>query len=144
MKLVLALVFVLVLGGCRSATPAEKLDRRGLARKGSPKAVDDFTQAIELEPTRADFWLHRGDERFRQKDWDGAIADYTESLRLEASGKAHLHRAYARRHTHLFDLALVDLEAAVELDKSLEDQAKKERTRIRAAMGDQPVDDEDD
>jgi len=134
MRHLLAIVALALLAGCEAPTRAERLDERGRHQRKPERAIEDFSQAIDLEPSRAEFWLHRGDARARLSDWDGAIADYSESIRLEPSARAHLHRARARRQKHLLDLALVDVEAAVELDADFEASAEKERERIRAQM----------
>jgi tetratricopeptide (TPR) repeat protein len=131
-----AVILVLLVAGCSSTSRAEKLDAKGRREKKPQIAIDLISQAIELEPQRADFWLHRGDARAKQGDMDGAIADYTESIRLEASARTHLHRARARRAKKLFDLALADISATIELDPDYEAAAEKERTKILQAMGD--------
>jgi tetratricopeptide (TPR) repeat protein len=133
-----ALLFLLVvlLAGCGATSRAQKLDERGLKEKKPERAIDLFTQALEVSPHRPEIWLHRGDARVKQGDHDGAISDYTESLRLEPSARTHLHRARARRAKKLFDLALVDLAACVELDPDFEAAAEKERIKVRSAMGD--------
>lgn len=131
-----SLVLVALVAGCSAASRAQRLDSKGLREKKPERAIDDFTQAIELDATRAEFWLHRGDARVKQGDFDGAIADYTESLRMEPSARTHLHRARARRQKKLFDLALADVNASIELDPDFEAAAEKERVKIRLAMGD--------
>ena len=130
------LVFLILVAGCSATSRAEKLDAKGQREPKPHVAIDLISQAIDLEPRRADFWLHRGDVRVKQGDSDGAIADYTESLRLEPTARAHLHRARVRRAKRLFDLALADVSACVELDPSFDKAAETERDRIRVAMGD--------
>jgi tetratricopeptide (TPR) repeat protein len=132
------LLIVLCLTACHSTSKAERLDEQGRHEKRPARAVDDLTQAIELEPTRADFWLHRGDARARGEDQDGAIADFTQSITLAPTGTAYLHRARARRKKLLLDLALVDLDKAGELDPELATTVESERERVEAARTGKP------
>jgi tetratricopeptide (TPR) repeat protein len=129
-------LLLLVLTACSSATPGEKLDRRGQKQKNPDKAISDFTGAIELEPDRAEYWLHRGDARARQGDLPGAVADYSQSIKLEPTASAFTHRARARERLHLSELALQDLGTALEIDPEFA-PAYRTRAKIRAETGDQ-------
>ncbi len=141
-----ALLFLCLVAACHSTSRAERLDATGQHEKRPEKAVDDFTQAIELEPERAEFWLHRGLARERQQDTDGAIADFTRSIalvpRLETGSiesnpaylaTAYFHRARARRKKLLLDLALLDLAKAEELDPGLATAVASERDKVEVA-----------
>jgi tetratricopeptide (TPR) repeat protein len=59
---------------------------RGIAyyEKGDyDKAIECFTEAIELEPDEADFYYWRGRSYYEKKRYDEAIEDFTEAIRLE-------------------------------------------------------------
>ena len=47
------------------------------------KAIADYTEAIRIDPARADAFCGRGMAYAREADFDKAIADYTEAIRLE-------------------------------------------------------------
>ncbi|HZV02864.1 MAG TPA: tetratricopeptide repeat protein [Planctomycetota bacterium] len=132
MKRVLLLLLV---AACSSATQGQKLDKRGQKQKNPDKAISDFTSAIELEPDHAEYWLHRGDARARQGDLAGAVADYSQSIKLEPTAAAHTHRARARERLHLSELALQDLGAALEIAPDYA-PAYRTRAKIRAETGD--------
>jgi tetratricopeptide (TPR) repeat protein len=129
--------------GCSAEWRAERLDRAGRREYQPERAIDDFTQAIELAPVRADFWLDRGDARLAQGDADGAIADYTEALRIQADAPTLtetraptlVRRARARRMKMLLDLAEQDLAKALELDPSSREAVERERATIEQARG---------
>lgn len=50
------------------------------------KGLADYNDAIRLDPKLAyDLYTHRGDIRWQQKDYKGAIADYTQALSFRPS-----------------------------------------------------------
>jgi tetratricopeptide (TPR) repeat protein len=59
----------------------------------------------------------RGIERRRQRDYDQAIADFDQAIRLNpAFAEAYLSRANARRDTGDYDRAITDYTEAIRLD----------------------------
>jgi tetratricopeptide (TPR) repeat protein len=63
-----------------------EINERGVARKASGDiegAIEDFTQAISLNPSLAEAFSNRGNARFKNGDLDGALKDYEEALRLK-------------------------------------------------------------
>ncbi len=50
------------------------------------KAIDDYTEAIRLDPSQAQYFEYRANEYIRLKHhWEEAIADYNQTVRLEPS-----------------------------------------------------------
>lgn len=127
-------VFLVLLAGCQSSSKAERLDRAGLHERRADRAVEEFTQAIELDSTHPEYFRHRGDARMRQGDVDGAIADFSESIRLAPEAVTYLHRARARARKKLGQLAIVDASAAIELEPSA--GAYRLRAKLRLENGD--------
>jgi tetratricopeptide (TPR) repeat protein len=79
-----------------SQTTAESLFQQGEQRYWKDDfrgAIDNYTQAIRLNPTFAYAYLDRGDARLHLKDFQGAIADYTQTIRLNPK----FAYAYTRR-----------------------------------------------
>ena len=61
-------------------------------------ALQDYTEAIRLEPDNADAFLNRGIARADKGDVDGALQDYTEAIRLKPDdAEANRRRRPARR-----------------------------------------------
>src|SRR6476646_3080895 len=60
-------------------------------------AIDNFTQALQLNPKDADAYYNRGYARHVLGKYQEAIADYTEAIRLKPDyGDAYGNRAYAQ------------------------------------------------
>jgi tetratricopeptide (TPR) repeat protein len=61
---------------------------RGISydKKGnSEEAVKNFTKAIEIDKTKADFYSNRGFAYRKLKRYEEAIKDYTEAISLNPS-----------------------------------------------------------
>jgi tetratricopeptide (TPR) repeat protein len=57
-------------------------------------ALEDYTQALDIERRDPEIWLSRGIVRERLKDYTGAFADYTQAIELKESYvKAWINRA---------------------------------------------------
>ncbi|MGE0022568.1 MAG: tetratricopeptide repeat protein [Hyphomicrobium sp.] len=98
------------------------------------KATQAFGAAIAAEPSAEAFSL-RGTVHFDKGDWQRAIADYTDAIRLEPrNGEAYNNRAWtyyrAERHTE----ALADADKAVEL-LGKEAYVWDTRAHIHASLG---------
>ena len=74
-------------------------------------------------------YLNRGEEHFNKNDFDRAIADFTEALRLEPNltlAKSHLHTVYYNRGIANYqngnnDMAIADLSEAVKFNSNPDD-----------------------
>lgn len=61
------------------------------------QAVDNFSQAINQEPTNAKAYINRGNARYNLKDYEGALADYNQALQINPDEiKAYVNRGNAR------------------------------------------------
>jgi len=79
--------------------------------------------------------LEQGDAYFEQHQWDEAVAEYSEAIKLDPE----LARAYSKRgwtYTMLgkLDLALADLDKAIELDPGLV-EAYSHRAAVHHSQG---------
>ena len=80
-------------------------------------AVGDFTEAIRLDPFKADFRLSRAGLLAAQADWPGVVADVTSGLAVApAQVDLLVLRARARWNLGQLDEALGDADKAVVLD----------------------------
>ncbi len=102
------------------ANQAPELFKRGYAyyQKGEfDKALNDYSEAIRLDPTQARTYNNRGLAYQAKGDLDQAIADFSEALRLEPSlGVSYLNRGRAYAGKNDLDRAIADYSEAIRLD----------------------------
>ena len=77
-------------------------------------AVEDYTMALEIDPSDAEIWLGRGLARERLKDYEGAFSDYTKAIDI----RENFFKAWINRGNVLFKLeryndAIEDFNAAL-------------------------------
>lgn len=97
-------------------TDAEGFSRRGavfLAQRDLPRAIADFSRAVELSPREPRFLVQRAEAYFRSGRRGLAAADLNRALEIDpANVPARLQRAQLRSSIAEKDAALADLDAA--------------------------------
>jgi WD40 repeat protein/serine/threonine protein kinase len=79
-------------------------------------AIEDFSEAIRLDPTMADAFLNRGHAWFWRGEHDKALDDYTETIRANPNWDVpYLDRSIAWTKKGQFENGLADLNAAIRL-----------------------------
>lgn len=77
-------------------------------------AINNFTQAIAIDPNNSIAYYNRGNARYKQGDKQGAIADYNEAIRLNPNNaNAYYNRAVARYYLGDKQGAVQDLTVAL-------------------------------
>jgi lipoprotein NlpI len=122
-----AVTFVLVLGLLLPTAGRAQWteDAQKCADLTDPDAAWSFcTRALESgqlsEAARAVTLNNRGNANLNRRDYDRAIQDYNESLRLDpSSALAHNNRGSAYQHRGDYDQAIRDYDAAIRLDSSI-------------------------
>jgi tetratricopeptide (TPR) repeat protein len=72
---------------------------------------------FQVNPRSAYAYLTRGDSRIQEKEYDKAIADFTEAIRLDPNfAHAYYNRAYAWNAKKEYDRAIADFTEAIRLD----------------------------
>ena len=119
----------LAIGGCTAVIqsgrePREVLagafENRGIAYddKGQyDRAIQDFDQAIQIDPNFASAFYNRGLAYYRKGLFDRAIQDYDQAIRLDANyATAFVNRGvvYARKGQH--NRAIQDFDEAIRLN----------------------------
>ena len=61
-------------------------------------------------------YYYRGEEKYKTKDFDGAIADFTESIRLNPTATSYNYRAISKEEINDYTGSINDLRRAIELD----------------------------
>lgn len=83
-------------------------------------AIEEYTEAIAVNPDFADAYFNRGVAYFEKGDFDQAIADYSKAIESNPQfADAYANRGVAYAVTGQYDQALVDLDKAIELDTDL-------------------------
>ncbi|MEH1933053.1 MAG: tetratricopeptide repeat protein [Nostoc sp.] len=106
------------------------------------KAIVNFSQAIQQEPTHAIAIVNRGNARYNLKDYEGAVADYSQALTIKPNQiKALVNRGnarymlaeYSNDPDQQYNLAIADYNRAIGLDNN-EIEAYIRRGIVRAQM----------
>ncbi|MFO0879262.1 MAG: tetratricopeptide repeat protein [Gemmataceae bacterium] len=106
------------------------------ARRGDfARAIEDYTEAIRLDPLMASTFANRGQAHLRRGSHDQALADFSEAIRLEPED-ADLWLARAALHHQLGQhaAALADYDAVLKLDPA-EIQAALARAQLLSQQG---------
>jgi len=115
---------LIIISGCSSKHhQAESFVKQGIqnVQKGDlDEALDDFDQAIELNPQNANAYYNRGIVKSRLKDWDGAIADFTDSIKFNPQHVgAYFYRGIAKQQNSDLQGALADYTQTIAFDPQL-------------------------
>jgi tetratricopeptide (TPR) repeat protein len=109
--------------GQSSQTRVAALNSRGnvhLSQRSYDRAIDDYNEAIRLDPAYAIGFNNRGLAYQRKGQIDRAIDDYNEAIRLNpAYALAFANRATARQIKGRVDLAIEDSGKAIGLNRRL-------------------------
>lgn len=85
------------------------------------QAITDYSKVIEIEPEFADAYARRASTYFLQRDenWiELSIKDYSMVINLNPTdASAYAHRGIMYKQSAQVELALADLDKAIELDK---------------------------
>jgi len=110
-------------GGQTSQTRVAAFNSRGnvhLSQRAYDRAIDDYNEAIGLDPKYAIGFNNRGLAYQRKGQIDRAIEDYDEAIRLNpAYALAFANRATARQIKGRVDLAIEDCDKAIGLNPRL-------------------------
>jgi tetratricopeptide (TPR) repeat protein len=86
-------------------------------KKDHARAMEDYTEAIRLDPKNAALYCNRGYLRGEQNEFDKAIADFNEAIRLDPRDPvAFLHRGHAWSEKHQYEKAVTDFTETIRLN----------------------------
>ena len=99
---------------------ARIFNSRGIAYQGlnePDKAIDDFSNAIELNDKNPEFFLNRANAFLGRKQYDRARDDFSRAIALAPrSGAAYAGRGRANQEAGSPDLAIADYRKLLELE----------------------------
>ena len=107
-----------LLAACGSSPAIEHYDRgyEYLQQGNFDLAIEEYTEAIALDPQFASAYNNRGFAYASQGDFDRAIADYDQAITLDPQlADAYGNRGIAYANKGDFDRSIVDVERALEL-----------------------------
>jgi len=88
-----------------------------LDKKDYDKAIQEFTEAIRLDPKQVNGFIYRGIAYSNKQNLDKAIDDFTEAIRLDAQmANAFYWRGTSYSKKKQFDKAIDDFTEAIRLD----------------------------
>ena len=123
------LLFTIIVGSlallsCASAEDAIKRGDDFLAAGQYEEAIEEYTDAIEIDPRQAGVYNRRGRAYYEWGRYDNAVADYDKAIAIDPDnvsayidrGNAHLanHRSFEGGEEN-YDRALADYEEAISL-----------------------------
>ena len=118
-------LLVLILFGTFQGFSGEDKFEKGLAlikARQYDKAIEAFSEAIDMIPGDVEAYNYRGIARAYQKDYDGAIEDYTAALKIRPGyAEALNNRGFAWVKKGILDKALADFSRAIELEPNFLD-----------------------
>ncbi|APW61202.1 tetratricopeptide repeat protein [Paludisphaera borealis] len=93
---------------------------RGLLRAEEGRyedAVEDCTEAIQLDPRYVEAYVNRGAIRIRSGSYDNALEDFNKAIEIDPrSARAYYNRGVVWTKRKEYDLAFADYDQAVQLD----------------------------
>ena len=105
--------FLLTAAGC--ATMAYHEGNSRLARGDNPGAVAKLTEAIQQDPQNFGAYLNRGVAYERMQQYDQALRDFDEALRLVPTfGMAYHYRGHIHADRNEHELAVRDYDQAIQ------------------------------
>ncbi len=106
-------------------------------------AIQDYSKAIEINPSNSEAYLNRGLPKHKLGDYRGAIQDYSKSIEINPSiSKGYFMRGFAKQYLEDYRGAIQDYDKAIEINPSNSDAysnrgfAKKELGNYRGAIQD--------
>lgn len=122
----LAILFLFVVSGCSGNL--DKYDDTVLNGVASlnlnkpERALADFTQAIELDPSRPDGYLGRANALNTLGRYPEALTDYDRAIAIDDKlANAYVNRGIVNSHLGRIEAAVADYEKGLALDPEIDD-----------------------
>ena len=125
-QLLILTILIFGLGGCGvgvSDYDDAVLDGVSNLNLNKPdKAFDDFSRAIEIDPSRVDGYVGRGNTLNTLGRYQEALEDYNKAIEIDPKlANAYVNRGSAYSHLEQYEKAITDYEKGLELDPEIDD-----------------------
>ncbi|RDB20543.1 Heat shock protein sti1 [Hypsizygus marmoreus] len=101
------------------ANALKDLGNKAFAAKDYDKAIDLFSQAIAIDPKNHVFFSNRSAAKAGKKDWDGALADADECVKLNPTwGKGWARKGAALHGGRQYDAAIEAYQSGLAIEDS--------------------------
>lgn len=107
---------------CASAQTAKDFFNAGEASYSHSNytiAIENFSKAIEIDPTDTASYNWRANTKEEMKDEDGAIEDYSTSIKIKPGLKAYINRAVIENKLNRMQAAIADCNQALSIKPDL-------------------------
>ena len=98
---------------------ADVYDTRGVQfqyhKHDLARAITDFSRAVQLAPTNVQFLLHRASALKDKKDYDAAIADFDQVIKLDPAANAFIGRGSVLDRKMEYERAIADFNEAIRI-----------------------------
>ena len=85
------------------------------------KALEDFSRAIEIDPSRADGFVGRANTLNTLKRYEEALRDFDIAIEIDPKlANAYVNRGSAYSHLGQYEKAITDYEKGLELDPKID------------------------
>jgi tetratricopeptide (TPR) repeat protein len=81
-------------------------------------AIALFNEALKLEPNSSNIYTLRGDAKFELKDYEGAISDYSNALKLDGSKYLYLTRGNSKAKNKDYNGAIADYNKYIQIEEA--------------------------
>jgi len=86
------------------------------------KALEDFTRAIQIDPTKADGYLGRANTLQTLGQYEASLQDYDKAIDIDPKlANAYVNRGSTYSHLGKYKKAIADYEKALALDPKIDD-----------------------
>ena len=86
------------------------------------KAYEDFSRAIEIDPTRADAFVGRANTLLTLERYEESLPDYNRAIEIDPNlANAYVNRGSVYSHLGRYEEAIADYEKGLQLDPEIDD-----------------------
>lgn len=117
-KIFLSFLFLFFLTNLFAEDDVALIARQFVENGDYYKALMEYTKALKEEKDDSSLFFERGNVKYELNNYNGAIADYTDSLAIEVSSQTYIARGKAELLYDQIDKAIDDFNEALKFEES--------------------------